>query len=312
MRVILLLISALSSFCFGLRADINHDGIVDLQDLSILSEEWLMSEYGDNLVTNGTFDTDSGWTKGSGWSINTTTKKAVFLAPAVPGTLSQSVSVVTGKTYQVVYTLSSQTFSTGGGCLVSVGGTSGTKRTTANTYTENIVATSTAGLFFLLSDGALNDTFTIDAVTVKEVSNVGTLWEQALIQTLLANVAVSAYLGDNIFLGYAPPTVTRPYVIFEQLSGPRDYTFDGPNGLATISIQMSIFDSTYLGTRTIADVIRRCLDGFEGTVSLTGGGSVKILETKLRDEGDIPSERPDNTVIYGKRQDYEMIIDERP
>ena len=30
----------------------------------------------DNLVTNGTFDTDTDWTKGTGWTINTTTGRA--------------------------------------------------------------------------------------------------------------------------------------------------------------------------------------------------------------------------------------------
>jgi hypothetical protein len=131
-------------------------------------------------------------------------------------------------------------------------------------------------------------------------------------QTVINDADVFSKIGDNLFNGFAPPTVTRPYIIYQQISGPRDQTFDGPSGLTTIHVQMSIFDSTYLGARTTADYLRRCLDGFEGTVSLTGGGSCKILETKLTDEGDIPSERPDNVVVYGKRQDYEIVIDERP
>lgn len=44
MRTTLTIILALSSCAFGLRADINHDGRVDIADLSILASEWLMEE----------------------------------------------------------------------------------------------------------------------------------------------------------------------------------------------------------------------------------------------------------------------------
>ena len=68
--------------CFGvLRADINHDGRVDIADLSILAEEWLMEEPDMNLCVGtkngesvdfiGAFGlytpTAGGWTNGEGW-----------------------------------------------------------------------------------------------------------------------------------------------------------------------------------------------------------------------------------------------------
>jgi len=51
-----------------------------------------------NLVTNGTFDTDSDWTKGTGWSIGS----GVASASAVTASLEQSGVVEANKWYQVL------------------------------------------------------------------------------------------------------------------------------------------------------------------------------------------------------------------
>ena len=49
-----------------------------------------------NLVTNGTFDADSNWTKGSGWSIGS----GVATASDASGIFEQDISAVTGKIYK--------------------------------------------------------------------------------------------------------------------------------------------------------------------------------------------------------------------
>jgi len=53
-----------------------------------------------NLVTNGTFDTDSDWTLGTGWSIED--GKAVFTS-GVSGILLQSNIVETNKLYKLTF-----------------------------------------------------------------------------------------------------------------------------------------------------------------------------------------------------------------
>ena len=64
-------------------------------------------EYGPELVTNGSFDTDSDWTKGSGWTISggKATKSGSDLAYL---TQSSLVSVV-GKTYKVTASITNVT-----------------------------------------------------------------------------------------------------------------------------------------------------------------------------------------------------------
>jgi len=53
--------------------------------------------YGDELVTNGTFDTDSDWTLGTGWSIS----GGQLVATSATGSAFQIVSLTGGKVYQL-------------------------------------------------------------------------------------------------------------------------------------------------------------------------------------------------------------------
>ena len=56
-------------------------------------------------MTNGGFATDTDWTKGTGWTINTTTGVASHAAGS-SGNLDQSIPLVTGAAYEVRLTLS--------------------------------------------------------------------------------------------------------------------------------------------------------------------------------------------------------------
>ena len=57
--------------------------------------------YGSELITNGTFDTNSDWTLGSGWSINTTTGQLVASSTASNVNAIQTINTVVGKIYSI-------------------------------------------------------------------------------------------------------------------------------------------------------------------------------------------------------------------
>ena len=77
---------------------------------------------GSNVAVNGNFNTAVGWSLGSGWSIDTTAKKAKFAATGSTSELTQSV-LTQGLTYQVNF----QVEVTAGTLLVKAG-TSGTSQ----------------------------------------------------------------------------------------------------------------------------------------------------------------------------------------
>lgn len=97
-------------------------------------------EGGDELL-NGVFDADTNWTKGAGWTI----AAGLATAAASSADLSQTVAPLTaGYYYEVAYTISGRTAGT---VTPVVGGTTGTARSRNGTYTEILLASTTAFKF---------------------------------------------------------------------------------------------------------------------------------------------------------------------
>lgn len=125
---------------------------------------------GAELITNGTFDGDSDWTKNSGWSISG------GVAARIPGasatTLAQSITLVPGTSYRITYTVTS--LSAGSFAARFSGGTTvtGITRTTAGTYSE--VMTPAAGNTRLEIYAVSATNGTIDNISVREVTALTT------------------------------------------------------------------------------------------------------------------------------------------
>lgn len=114
--------------------------------------------------TNGTFASDTAWTKGSGWTIGAGVATATG---AISTAISQNsdVTLVEGQAYTVTMTITASA----GSLTASVGGRSGTARNSSGTYVETIVAGSTQVLEFTGS----GFTGTLDNVTVTPAVSKG-------------------------------------------------------------------------------------------------------------------------------------------
>jgi hypothetical protein len=103
---------------------------------------------GRNLVLNGTFDTDTLWTKGTGWDINTTTAGKAHAAAALANAVlkpTTALPLVIGKSYSVTYDV----VVTLGTIKVQCGtGANGTTRSVTGTYTETLVCATDTTLQF--------------------------------------------------------------------------------------------------------------------------------------------------------------------
>ena len=128
-----------------------------------------------NLVTNGTFDADSDWTKGTGWSIGSGVATASSLAGY---NLSQDISAVTGKIYQVTFDLTSYTT---GALFVGIEGSQSYAYPAAlpgdSTGSKKVFVKATSSDLIFYSLGFhLSFTGSIDNVKVKQVGdNAGIL-----------------------------------------------------------------------------------------------------------------------------------------
>lgn len=116
----------------------------------------------------------TGWTAGTDWSF--AGGKAVKAAGAGSGTLSLDETFpIAGHTYRVSYTVSSLT---AGGFTPSIGATNGTARTADGTYSEDIVATTSAGKL-TFTPATDSSAFSIDEIYVYDLDVYATYVTQA-------------------------------------------------------------------------------------------------------------------------------------
>ena len=103
-----------------------------------------------NLVTNGGFDTDTDWTKGTGWTIGS---GVATKAAGTAAGLDQSIDLALGKAVRVSIGL---TVSAGTFTPQLIGGTtvSGTARTTTGTYAETLRSNAAASSLRILANSA--------------------------------------------------------------------------------------------------------------------------------------------------------------
>ena len=120
---------------------------------------------GDELVTNGSFDTDSNWSKGTGWSISD--GKASCDGSQVSGTqLYQTpITFTNSKTYKVVFTCTIESGNLDARLQGSGATVTGDAVTTSGTYTQYLV--STGNTSFRMR-GNTDFIGSIDNVSVKE------------------------------------------------------------------------------------------------------------------------------------------------
>jgi len=150
------------------EADPDSEGVWEIPANIVLNGDY--EELGSEQLRNGTFDTDSEWSKGTGWSI-ANGKASITESGSV--TLAQTLTsnLTSGKTYEVVYTISGYSGSgivkaqfTGGSTV------SGQNRIENGTHTEYLTATAShtgVRLKALSNNGGF--TGSIDNVSVKQV-----------------------------------------------------------------------------------------------------------------------------------------------
>jgi len=126
-------------------------------DVATLSDTDTTNLVGTNLVTNGTFASDSSWTKGGAWAIGS---GVASIDTTNNDLLSQDISMVAGKTYTATINVTAYT---DGELDVRFGGTA----TQTATGTGIHSFTGVAGGSTLQIYAFTNATFSIDDVTVR-------------------------------------------------------------------------------------------------------------------------------------------------
>lgn len=130
-------------------------------------EYTLTEQYGPELVANGTFDTDTAWSKGGGVTI--TGGKLVFTGVGVGTGASQTIAAAIGKTYRVRVTVSNWTAGSGLWMQIGTGAQYVFTPTASGSFTLFVTATGTS---LQLVSNAAGTALEVDDLSVQEFLGV--------------------------------------------------------------------------------------------------------------------------------------------
>ena len=140
---------------------------------------FVQETFGRDHVTNGIFEDDDHWTKGTGWTI---TGDHAVGASGTASDLSQDPGdLVEGEIYQVIWTMSDRS---GGTVTCKIGRTIGTAQDTNATFTEEIVCGATTVIAFTKSadfGGKITNIFVRQVAPVTRLESFEFSTEQAYV-----------------------------------------------------------------------------------------------------------------------------------
>lgn len=121
---------------------------------------------------------------------------------------------------------------------------------------------------------------------------------------LLADGTIAGIVSARVYPDIFPQGATFPGIVYQRISGVRDYTLAGPDGLCVARMQVTCWSTTRAASKSLAEAVRKCLAGYSGTMTSTVVQFVRQL-----DEIDGFESDPE---LYRTDADYEVYYEETP
>jgi len=83
-------------------------------------------------------------------------------------------------------------------------------------------------------------------------------------------------LGCSVYPVHLPQSPDYPTVTYSQVSGPRGYTHDGPDGLVTARYQISCWSPSYSDAKSTANDVMDAVSGYSGNMEGTHVGLITV------------------------------------
>ena len=131
--------------------------------------------------------------------------------------------------------------------------------------------------------------------------------EKAIVYILKNDGNVPGLVVARIYPNEVPQGASMPAISYEQASGDREHTMDGPVGMVDASFVINCWASTYAVARELGGYVRLALDGYSGTV-----GSQVFCVIFLMNESDNLQRIPDVKIIrrYSKQLTFTVWFEE--
>jgi hypothetical protein len=127
--------------------------------------------------------------------------------------------------------------------------------------------------------------------------------EAVLRSALVSSTAVTSLVSSRIYPVLAPASAALPFVTWRRSGIEREQTLGGPMGMPRVSVEYSIYGTTYEEARQTADAMRLVLDGYGGTLDNT-----EVKQASLEDESDdfVQLAGADLPPVYQVTQRYDV------
>jgi hypothetical protein len=132
--------------------------------------------------------------------------------------------------------------------------------------------------------------------------------ERLIGDALVAAPAVAELAGDRVYPVIAPASAALPFVTWRRQAVQREATLTGPSGVATVTLAVDIYATTYESVRDLADRCRQTLDGFNGAL----GNWISVRNVSLLNESDgfVQLAGGDLPPVYSVTQTYTILWQE--
>jgi hypothetical protein len=132
--------------------------------------------------------------------------------------------------------------------------------------------------------------------------------ERLIGDALVAAPAIAELAGDRVYPVIAPASAALPFVTWRRQAVQREATLTGPSGVATVTLAVDMYATTYEGVRELADRCRQTLDGFNGAL----GNWISVRNVSLLNESDgfVQLAGGDLPPVYSVTQTYTILWQE--
>ena len=132
----------------------------------------------------------------------------------------------------------------------------------------------------------------------------------AIVSALEGEATITAIIGTDPVRLYpliAEEGAALPYIVYQQISGVRDYTLDGPSGYVDARYQITCWAGKYGAAVRLFEVVRKFFNGYHATVE-----NRRIQYVHFENEMDRLEYVPGTDALkaYGKQIDMKITFDE--
>jgi hypothetical protein len=127
--------------------------------------------------------------------------------------------------------------------------------------------------------------------------------ESVMRSALVGSTSVTSIMSTRIYPILAPASAALPFAVWRRSGIQRNQSLSGPQGIPRVSVEYSIYATTYEQARDAADAFRRALDGYGGSLENTS-----IEHASLENEVDdfVTLQGADMPPVYSVTQTYEV------